>query len=310
LPPAGTHSHSMVQAFMALGEGEPGAFEAYAETYPDDCLLLVDTVDTLHSGIPNAIRVFERLRSAGHRPIGIRLDSGDLAYLAVRAARMLDEAGFGDASIVLSNQLDELVLTQVLSQIRDEAARFGLDADHVIGRLVYGVGTKLITSAGAGALDGVYKLVAVEDRGHWMPALKISETVEKTINPGHKRAWRLYGRDGCAVADCLSPADEDPALNDPLLLHHPFVPDEHRRIDRTQIKRIEPLHADVMVEGAMVASAPSIEQMRAERDRDLSRLRPGVKRLINPHRYPVLLTERLWTLKKRLVENTRGGIER
>jgi len=145
-PPKGTHAHSMVQVFMALGEGELGAFRAYADVYPDDCLLLVDTIDTLESGIPNAIKVFEELRRKGHEPVGIRLDSGDLAHLSIQAAKMLNQAGFPDALIVLSNQLDELVIWQAITQIEAEAARYGVDPDHLIGRLVYGVGTRLITS--------------------------------------------------------------------------------------------------------------------------------------------------------------------
>ncbi|NLF77429.1 MAG: nicotinate phosphoribosyltransferase, partial [Chloroflexi bacterium] len=154
-PPKGTHAHSMVQAFMALGEGELAAFQAYAEVYPDDTLLLVDTIDTLESGIPNAIRVFEDLRRKGHEPIGIRLDSGDLAFLSIQAAKMLDEAGFPDTTIVLSNQMDELVIWQILTQIQQEAPRYGLDPEKIIRRLTYGVGTRLITSAGDAALDGV-----------------------------------------------------------------------------------------------------------------------------------------------------------
>ncbi|MBN2470539.1 MAG: nicotinate phosphoribosyltransferase, partial [Anaerolineae bacterium] len=145
-PPKGTHAHSMVQVFLALGGTELDAFRAYAETYPDDCLLLVDTINTLESGIPNAITVFEELRARGHRPVGVRLDSGDLAYLSVQAARMLDAAGFPDTSIVLSSQLDEITIWQILTQIQEDAPRYGVDADHLLGRLVYGVGTRLITS--------------------------------------------------------------------------------------------------------------------------------------------------------------------
>ncbi|MDH4208443.1 MAG: nicotinate phosphoribosyltransferase, partial [Anaerolineae bacterium] len=154
-PPKGTHAHSMVQVFMALGEGELEAFRAYADVYPDDCLLLVDTVDTLESGVPNAIKVFEELRKQGHEPLGIRLDSGDLAYLSIQAAKMLDHAGFPDVSIVLSNQLDELVIWQITTQIQQEAPRYAVDPDRLIRRLVYGVGTRLITSQGQSALDGV-----------------------------------------------------------------------------------------------------------------------------------------------------------
>jgi nicotinate phosphoribosyltransferase len=155
LPPKGTHAHSMIQTFMALGEGELGAFRAYAEVYPDDCLLLVDTIDVLESGVPNAIHVFEELRRKGHRPVGIRIDSGDLAYLSIQASRILDYAGFSEVAIVLSNELDELIIWQIISQIRDEASKYGVDADSLIKRLVFGAGTRLITSAGAGALDGV-----------------------------------------------------------------------------------------------------------------------------------------------------------
>ncbi len=136
-PPKGTHAHSMVQVFMALGQSELDAFRAYADVYPDDCLLLVDTVNTLESGIPNAITVFEELRRKGHKPVGIRLDSGDLAYLSIRAAKMLNEAGFPDVSIVLSNQLDELVLWQILTQLEQEAGKYGVDPDKLINRLVY-----------------------------------------------------------------------------------------------------------------------------------------------------------------------------
>src|ERR671927_521473 len=134
----------MIQVFIALGEGELGAFRAFADVYPDDCILLVDTINTLESGVPNAIKVFEELRRKGHSPVGIRLDSGDLAYLSIQSAKMLDEAGFPDTSIVLSNDLDELVIWQIITQIQQEARRYGVDPDQLIGRLVYGVGTRLI----------------------------------------------------------------------------------------------------------------------------------------------------------------------
>ncbi len=189
-PPKGTHAHSMVQLFIALGMSELEAFRAFADVYPEDCLLLVDTVNTLESGIPNAIRVFEELRQKGHSPIGIRLDSGDLAYLSIQAAKMLDQAGFEDVSIVLSNNLDELVIWQIITQISQEAPRYGLDADRLIRRLVYGVGTRLIASWGEPALGGVYKLVAVHHENTWLPAIKISDSVDKTPNPGNKRVWR------------------------------------------------------------------------------------------------------------------------
>jgi nicotinate phosphoribosyltransferase len=312
-PPKGTHAHSMVQAFMALGEGELAAFRAYAEVYPDDCLLLVDTIDTLESGIPNAIVVFEELRRTGHRPVGIRLDSGDLAYLSIQAAKMLNEAGFPEVSIVLSNQLDELVIWQVITQIQDEAARYRVDADQLINRLVYGVGTHLITSQGDPALDGVYTLVAVQDgQGEWVPAIKISETPAKTINPGDKRAWRIYDRRGKATADLLSLDDEDPRtiLKDAepasqLILQHPTLHTKYRTLDRHEISEIEPLLVDILQDGKLVYELPSIEEMRERCMADMQRLDSGVKRLMNPHTYHVSLTRRLWNLKQDLMRSAR-----
>jgi nicotinate phosphoribosyltransferase len=300
-PPKGTHAHSMVQVFMALGEGELEAFRAYADVYPDDCLLLVDTIDTLESGIPNAIRVFEELRRQGHEPMGIRLDSGDLAYLSIQAARMLNDAGFPETSIVLSNNLDELAIWQILTQIQEEAPRYGLDPDHLIGRLVYGVGTRLITSWGEPALGGVYKLVAVRDGGDWQPAIKISESAEKTPNPGHKHVWRVYDRRSKATADLLSLDDEDPREMDEIVLRHPTERTKHRKLTRDEIAEVEPLLVDVLRDGELVYETPSIEAMRERRRSDVARLDPGVKRLLNPHIYHVSLTQRLWELKQELV---------
>ena len=306
-PAKGTHAHSLVQLFLALGEGELGAFRAYAELYPDDCVLLVDTVNTLQSGVPNAITVFEELRARGHRPVGIRLDSGDLAYLAVRAAKMLDDAGFGDVSIVLSSSLDELTILQILAQIRDEAARYGLDADAVSQRLVYGVGTNLITSRGHAALDGVYKLVAVADQqGGWLPAIKISDNPVKTPNPGSKNVWRIYDRRGQATADLIGLDGEDPAQGDRLLLHHPTEVNTYRYLERERITRIEPLLEPVLLSGQRVGEPPTIEMMRQRRQADLAQLDAGVRRLLNPHIYHVSLTEKLWQLKQDLIRSHRA----
>jgi nicotinate phosphoribosyltransferase len=310
LAPKGTHAHSMVQVFMALGLGELEAFRAYADAYPDDCLLLVDTIDTLASGVPHAIRVFEELRRAGHEPVGIRLDSGDLAYLAIRAARMLDDAGFSETSIVLSNNLDELVILQILIQIEQEAPRYGVDSDQLINRLVYGVGTHLITSWGEPALGGVYKLVAVRDGGDWLPALKVSETAAKTPNPGHKRAWRLYDWRGKATADLLSLDDEDPRDRDVITLRHPTEPATYRALRRDDLSEIEPLLVDVLREGRLVYDLPGLDEMRQRRVADVDRLDPGVRRLINPHIYHVSLTPRLWDLKQALIESARDRGER
>ena len=302
-PPKGTHAHSMVQVFLALGGSELDAFRAYAEVYPDDCLLLVDTIDTLESGIPNAIKVFEELRRKGHQPLGIRLDSGDLAYLSIQAAKMLDEAGFPDVSIVLSNQLDELTIWQILTQIQEEAPRYGVEAEGLIRRLVYGVGTRLITSAGDAALDGVYKLVAMCKDGEWVPAMKLSETPAKMPNPGHKRVWRVYDRRGKATVDLLSLEDEDPREMPVLALHHPIQHTKFRTLIRADISEIAPLLVDVLEEGRQVCDLPAIEDMRRKRQADVERLDPGVRRLMNPHIYHVSVTKRLWDFKQAIIRS-------
>ena len=307
LPPRGTHAHSMVQAFMGLGADELTAFRAFAAAYPDNCLLLVDTVDTLGSGLPNAIRVFEELRAKGHRPAGIRLDSGDLAYLAIQAARELDAAGFPDCKIVLSNQLDELVITQILAQIEEEAADHGVDPAALVGRLVYGVGTSLITSRGHAALDGVYKLTAIaRGDGDWQPAIKISETAAKTLNPGDKGLWRLYDRRGKANADLVGLADEDPGQCESLVLHHPADAQVQRRLDCEQVGEVEDLLVDHVVDGDRRTGTEGIDALRERRRADLDRLDPGVRRLVNPHVYHVSLTDALWRQKQDLVRRMRA----
>lgn len=299
---SGTHGHSMVQVFMAIGGGELEAFRAYADVYPDDCLLLVDTIDTLESGIPNAITVFEELRRGGHEPIGIRLDSGDLAHLAVRSAEMLDGAGFEDTRIVLSSGLDELTIWQVKNQIALEAPRYGVDADRLIGRLVHGVGSKLVTSEGDSSLGGVYKTVAVAGAdGEWVPALKISDTPEKVQNPGAKRVWRLYDHRGYATADVLALADEELDPTQPMALHHPSLPGVTRTLPAGGVSEMESLLVTVLDDGRRLLEAGGVEQARKRRTADLERLDPGVRRLVNPHRYHVSLTTALSDLKRSLV---------
>jgi nicotinate phosphoribosyltransferase len=303
--PKGTHAHSMVQVFMALGGSELDAFRAYADIYPDETLLLVDTIDTLESGVPNAIKVFEELRRKGHKPVGVRLDSGDLAYLSIQAARMLNEAGFPETSIVLSNQLDELVIWQIITQIQDEAPRYGVNPDQLINRLVYGVGTRLITSAGDAALDGVYKLVAVCADNEWIPAIKISETPAKTLNPGHKRVWRVYDKRSKATADLLSLMEEDPRQESSILFHHPTDHTKYRMLDAGEISEIEELLVPILEEGRLLHPSPAIDQIRQLRKIDMERLDPGVKRLMYPHHYHVSLTERLWKVKQQLITDAR-----
>lgn len=301
--PKGTHAHSMVQLFLALGMTELDAFREFARLYPDDCILLVDTINTLESGIPNAIEVFEELRKRGHHPLGIRLDSGDLAYLSIQAAKMLNRAGFPEVKIVLSNKLDELNIWQIITQIREEAPKHGIDPDLHIRRLTYGVGTRLITSAGDGALGGVYKLVAVYKKKNWIPAIKISETVEKTPNPGKKRVWRIYDERGKAVADLIGCAEENLGKMDPIVLCHPWEQGKRRVLNANSISHREELLVKVYDRGRLVYDFPSIDEIRQQRTRDMERLDSGVRRLMNPHTYHVSITPALWELKQEMIQS-------
>lgn len=300
VPPAGTHAHSLVQAFMAQGGSELDAFRAYADVYPDGCVLLIDTVDTLRSGLPNAIEVFHELRARGHEPVGVRLDSGDLAHLAVECARRFDAEGFGGAGIVLSNQLDELTILQILTQVEQEARETGLDPQRVTERLSYGVGTNLMVSDGAPALDGVYKLVALEAGGEWRPAIKVSDSPAKTLNPGDKSLWRLYDERGKATADLITLSSETPRADEELRLRHPSEGSVTRTLAAGTVSRVEPLLTSVW-NGARVGARAELDELRARRARDEEALDAGVKRLINPHRYHVSLSGSLWDLKAELV---------
>jgi nicotinate phosphoribosyltransferase len=217
---------------------------------------------------------------------------------------MLNQAGFPKASIVLSNQLDELVIWQIITQIEEEAGRYGLDPVQIIDRLVFGVGTRLITSSGDSALDGVYKLVAVEKNGSWAPAIKISENPAKIPNPGHKHVWRIYDQRGYANADLLSLDDEDPRTMDQIFLRHPSEVHSHRCLEKNEVSRIEPLLVNVLRDGKLVYELPTLDAIRKTRIEDRAALDPGVRRLMNPHTYHVSLTQRLWDLKQELIKET------
>lgn len=301
--PKGTHSHSMIQIFISLGMTELEAFQAFADLYPEDCVLLVDTINTLESGIPNAIKVFEKLRSKGYTPSGIRLDSGDLAYLSIQASKMLDKSGFDSTSIVLSNELDEMNIWQIITQIIEEAPKVGVDANKVINRLVYGVGTRLITSYGDSALGGVYKLVAVKNEDKWIPVIKISETIEKIPNPGTKELYRVYDNSGIAIADYITLAGEDPNKKEIIHLLHPQDQSKRRTL-KTRDLKFEPLLQSIIEEGKVVYKWPSIEEIRSIRETDLKKLDTGVKRLINPHIYHVSISEDLWNEKQEVLKRT------
>ena len=227
VPVSGTMAHSWVMNFPS----ELEAFRAYAKSFPDNCLLLVDTYDTLRSGVPNAVTVFRELRAAGHEPKGIRLDSGDLAYLSKAARAMLDEAGFENAVICASGDLDETLIRSLKAQ--------GARID------TWGVGTKLITSADMPALGGVYKLAAVYEGGREVPKIKLSDTTEKITNPGVKEVYRLYDRPtGKAIADLITRAGEKIDETRPLTIFHPV--DTWKRMTLTDftVRRLrEPLFA-------------------------------------------------------------------
>lgn len=302
-PPKGTHAHSMVQLFITLGMSELDAFQSFADLYPDDCIFLVDTVNTLESGVPNAIKVFEKLRKKGHKPAGIRMDSGDLAYLSIKAAKMLNDAGFPDVKIVLSNELDEMNLWQIITQIIEEAPKSGMDSEKIIKRLAYGVGTRLITSSGDSSLGGVYKLVSVKNNDKWIPAIKISETPEKIPNPGNKAVWRIYDKNSKATADLIGLENENPHEYKKLKLHHPSDQTKVRILDKLNISKIEPLLVNVVKNGKPVYDFPPIVEIRKVRLKDIEALDSGVKRLINPHKYHVSLTQKLWELKQNLITN-------
>lgn len=302
--PKGTHAHSMVQLYMAIGGGELGAFRAYADVYPDECLLLVDTIDTLSSGIPNAIIVFNELRSKGHEPLGIRLDSGDLAHLAVRSAKMLNDAGFDEVSIVLSSDLDELAMWQIREQIMLEAPEYDLDPNSVVGRLMYGVGSRLISSHGDPSLGGVFKLVAIDNNG-WTPAIKISDTPAKMPIPGRKKLWRIYDARGMATADVVSGDDELIRVGEAIEVHHPHRHDVTRTLESTEVAEVELLHSVVFADGSRTTPQEPLEVLRARRDADLARLDIGVRRLVNPHRYHVSVTTSVRDQQMALVARTK-----
>ena len=301
-PPKGTHAHSMVQLFLASGKNEIEAFEAFADLYPDDCILLVDTIDTLNSGLPNAVKVFEKLKKKGHKPVGVRLDSGDLAYLTIKCSIYMDKAGFPDTKIVLSNELDELRIWQIISQIRVEASSFGADADKIIKRLMFGVGTNLITSAGDPSLSGVYKLTAVKDDGNWLPTLKISESTKKMTLPGEKQVWRIIEKAGKATDDLICLDYEKPQDQEKLTLINILKDEERREVLKENIINLEPLLVEVVKDGKLTYEFPSIQKIRELRDKDLNNLDFGVKRLINPHTYQVSISKEVSELKKKLID--------
>lgn len=286
IPVAGTHAHSWVMNFPSEYE----AFRAYAKLFPDACLLLVDTYDTLRSGVPNAIRVFDELRASGHEPKGIRLDSGDLAYLSKRARKMLDDAGYPNAIICASGDLDEYLI----NSLKNQGAKIDL----------WGVGTKLITSADMPALGGVYKLSALYPAGGGMiPKIKLSDNSDKITNPAFKDVYRIYDKkSGKAEADLIVVRGEKIDESKPLTIFHPK--ETWKRTTFTDY-RVRPLTEQVLRGGELVRPLPSLADICAYAEREKESFWDEYKRPDNPHVYKVDLSQQLFDIKNKLISEIR-----
>lgn len=286
VPVAGTMAHSWVMDYPT----EYDAFRAYADIYPDNCLLLVDTYDTLRSGVPNAIKVFQELQAAGHKPKGIRLDSGDLAYLSKKARKMMDEAGFPDAIICVSGDLDERSINSLLQQ--------GAKIDS------WGVGTRLITSEDLPALGGVYKLAAVVDKeGKVTPKIKLSDNTAKITNPGFKGLYRLFDREsGMAIADLITLRDEVVDEEKPLMLFHPVETWKEHEVENF---RAVPLQETIVKEGKLVYEFPALLDIQAYSKGEIAKFWEEYLRLDMPQLYKVDLSKKLYTLKSEMIGNIR-----
>lgn len=286
IPALGTMAHSWVQLF----DSEYDAFKAYAEEYPDACTLLVDTYNVLHSGVPNAIKVFDEvLAPMGKRPKGIRIDSGDIAYLSRKARKMLDDAGYPDCSIVASNSLDEYIIRDMLLQ--------GAKVDS------FGVGERLITSSSSPVLGGVYKLCAVEKDGEIIPKIKLSENVQKITTPGNKRVYRLYDREsGKAAADLITLASETVDDSRPYELFDPdFTWKRKTLTNYTARELLEPLFR----KGECVYKERNIEEIKSYCREQIDTLWDEVTRFENPHNYYVDLSQQLWDVKHKLLRKNK-----
>jgi nicotinate phosphoribosyltransferase len=281
IPVKGTHAHSWIMAFA----DELSAFRAYADSFPDACILLVDTYDTLKSGLPNALIVARELRERGHELFGIRLDSGDLAYLSKEARRLFDEAGFPGVKIVASNELDEYVI----HSIRDEGGKID----------IYGVGTRLTTcdGEGGGALGGVYKLVRFDGR----PKLKVTSDIAKATLPDCKRVLRGIKRDGSFLMDVLCLKEEN--ISSGARVYDPTNPLRNKTIPEGVT--LEEMRQVVMEGGRIVMESPPLEEMADRALAQLQRLPEGSLRLFNPHRYKVAMSQGLHDLRSRLMEEIR-----
>ena len=284
VPASGTMAHSWVQLFS----DEYTAFKTYAEKYPDSCMLLVDTYNVLKSGIPNAIKVFDDvLKPLGKRPLGIRIDSGDITYITKRARKMLDEAGYEDCKICISNSLDEYLIRDMIFQ--------GAKVDS------FGVGERLITASSEAVFGGVYKLSAVEKNGEIIPKIKISENASKITLPGVKIPWRLYDREtGKAIADVITLGNEKIASDEPYEIFDPDHTWKRKVVTDFVAKKLQ---TKIFEKGKQVYTSPSVKEISKYRAEQVGSLWDEVTRFENPHTYYVDLSEDLWELRHNLLNS-------
>ncbi len=288
IPIAGTMAHGWIMNFAT----ELEAFQAYADLYPENCILLVDTFDTLKSGVPNAIKIFKQLQQQGIHKFGIRLDSGDLHYLSNEARRMFTLHGVQEAKIYVSNELDEWAITQLK---KDNAPIDG-----------WGVGTRLITGDKDPALSGVYKIVARQENGGFIPTIKISDNPEKMSNPGIKNVMRFTDPEGKLLADLIYLEEEKDELmqklthKEPIRLYHPSV--DYTHFDLEEYDAFTPLLQPVMKSGKRLHLPKPLNQIKTAAAAGVASLWPGNKRLVNPQNYKVSLTDRLKQLKHTMIK--------
>ena len=283
IPASGTMAHSWVQMFPS----EYDAFKKYAQLYPDACVLLVDTYSVTKSGIPNAIKVFDEvLKPMGKRPKGVRIDSGDIAYLSKKARQMLDEAGYPDCTVCASNSLDEYLVRDLILQ--------GARVDS------FGIGENMITARSNPVFGGVYKLAAVEDeQGNIVPKIKVSENVDKITNPHFKKVYRIFDKKtGKAEADYITVWDETVDESQPLELFDPRATWKRKTYTDFTVK---PLQVPVFQGGELVYERPTLQEIQTYCAQQVDALWDEVKRFENPHNYYVDLSQKLWDIKQDLL---------
>lgn len=284
---SGTMAHSWVQLF----DDEYTAFKAYAEKYPTSCLLLVDTYNVLKSGIPNAIKVFDEvLKPKGLRPLGIRIDSGDITYLSKKTRKMLDDAGYPDAKICVSNSLDEYLIRDMIFQ--------GACVDS------FGVGERLITASSEAVFGGVYKLAAVEENGVITPKIKVSENISKITLPGVKIPWRLFDREtGKALADVITLNYEKIDDSKPYEIFDPTYTWKRKTVENFKAQKLQ---VKIFEAGKQVYTSPSVQEIKEYREQAVDNLWDEVTRFEKPHTYYVDLSQALWDQRNDLLTRNRG----